>query len=280
METALSRDNTPIAYSRVGNGPALVFVDGALCYRASGPSGPLATQLASHFTVFTYDRRGRGQSGNTTPVTVEREVEDLAAVIDAAGGRAFVYGASSGAVLALEAAHRGLPITRLALYEPPFIVEGSRDPMPPDFFIRLNAALEQQRRGDAVKMFMKLVQVPAVFIVMMRFMPAWSKLTAVAHTLPYDITLVKDYQQGQPLPPSRWSGATSPTLVMDGGKSPAWLRNAARALADVLPQASYRTLPGQTHMIDAKAHVSPLVEFFAGRDVVQATAAGSLSRRG
>jgi pimeloyl-ACP methyl ester carboxylesterase len=279
METAISRDGTPIAYSRAGNGPALVFVDGALCYRASGPSGPLAARLASHFTVFTYDRRGRGESGNTAPFAVEREIEDLGAVISAAGGSAFVYGVSSGAVLALEAAHSGLPITRLALYEPPFIVDGSREPIPQDFFARLTTVLEQQRRGDAVKSFMKLVQVPAVFIIMMRVMPAWSKLTAVAHTLPYDITLVKDYQLGKPLPRFRWAGATSPTLVMDGGKSPAWLRNAARALTDVLPNASHRTLPGQTHMINAEAHMSPLVEFFRDSDVAQTTAASSLSRR-
>jgi pimeloyl-ACP methyl ester carboxylesterase len=262
METAISRDGTRIAYSRLGTGPALVFVDGALCYRASGPSGSLAEQLSTHFTVFTYDRRGRGESGNNGAAdSIAREIEDLEAVITAAGGSAFVYGVSSGAALAVEAAHRGLPITRLALYEPPFIVDSSRDPMPADFLVRLNTALQHGRRGDVVKMFMKLVQVPAVFIVMMRFMPAWSKLTAVAHTLPYDLAFVKDHQAGTPLSRSRWTGATVPTLVMDGGKSPAWLRNAARALAQVLPNARYRTLPGQTHMINAKAHVAPLVEF-------------------
>ena len=281
METAISRDGTPIAYSRVGRGPSLILVDGALCYRASGPSGPLAAQLADRFTVFTYDRRGRGESGNTTaPDSVGREVEDLGAVITAAGGSAVVYGVSSGAALALEAAHRGLPITRLALYEPPFIVDSSREPIPHDFLARLNTALEQRRRGDVVKMFMKLVQVPAVFIVLMRFMPAWSKLTAVAHTLPYDLAFVKDYQVGTPLPRSRWTGATAPTLVMDGGKSPAWLQNAAQALAQVLPNATHRTLPGQTHMINAKAHVSPLVEFFRDNEVAQTTVASSLSRRG
>jgi len=152
-------------------------------------------------------------------------------------------------------------MTRLAVYEPPFIVDSSREPMPADFLARLNTALDQGRRGDAVKMFMKLVQVPAVFIVLMRFMPAWSKLTAVAHTLPYDLAFVKDYQAGKPLPRSRWTGATTPTLVMDGGKSPAWIRNSARALAEVLPNASYRTLPGQTHIVNANAHVAPLVEF-------------------
>jgi len=268
METAISRDGTSIAYSRVGKGPALVFVDGALCYRASGPSGPLAAQLADHFTVFTYDRRGRGESGNNGAADpIAREVEDLEAVIKAAGGTAFVYGVSSGAALAVEAAHRGLPITRLALYEPPFIVDGSREPMPTDFLARLHTALGQGRRGDVVKMFMKLVQVPAVFILLMRFMPAWSKLTAVAHTLPYDLAFVKDYQAGKPLSRSRWTGATSPTLVMDGGKSPAWLRNAARALSEALPNASYRTLPGQTHMINAKAHVAPLVEFLGSTNM-------------
>ena len=261
--TAVSRDGTSIAYSRVGRGPALVLVDGALCYRASGPSGPLAAALADHFTVFTYDRRGRGESGNTPPFAIEREVEDLEAIIAAAGGRAFVYGVSSGAVLALEAAHRGAPIDKLALYEAPFIVDDSRAPMPYDFLARLNTAIASQRPGDAVKLFMKLVGVPRIFIALMRVMPAWSKLTAIAHTLPYDITLVKDYEQGRPLPRTQWTGATSPTLVMDGGKSPVWMRNAMRELAGVLPRATYRTVPGQTHMIKAQALVSPLVEFFA-----------------
>jgi hypothetical protein len=263
MSSVISKDGTRIAFSRVGAGPALILVDGALCYRASGPSGPLASALNSHFTVFTYDRRGRGESGNTSPYAIEREVEDLDALIGAAGGHAYVYGVSSGAVLALEAASRGARIDKLALYEAPFVVDNSREPIPGDFLARVHDALDRQRRGDAVRLFMKLVGVPGIFITMMRFMPAWSRLTAVAHTLPYDITLVKDHEQGKPLPRTQWAGATSPTLVMDGGKSPAWMRNAMRALADVLPRATYRTLPGQTHMINAKAHVAPLVEFFA-----------------
>jgi pimeloyl-ACP methyl ester carboxylesterase len=263
MLTAISKDGTPIAFSRTGSGPALIVVDGALCYRASGPSGPLATALADRFTVYTYDRRGRGESGNTMPYAVEREVEDLEAVISAAGGKAFVYGVSSGAALALEAADRGLPIARLALYEAPFIVDSSRAPIPPDFLDRVNAAIDRGRRGEAVTLFLKLVGVPGIFTILMRFTPAWSKLTAVAHTLPYDITLVKNHEEGKPLPRGQWACATSPTLVMDGGKSPAWMRNAMRSLAEVLPHATYRTLPGQTHMINAKAHLPALVEFFA-----------------
>src|ERR1700752_2671894 len=117
QNTVTSKDGTMIAYSQVGQGPTLILVDGALCYRQFGPSQDLAAKLASHFTVITYDRRGRGESGDTRPYAVEREVEDLDALIQAAGGSAFVVGISSGAALALEAANRGLAITKLALYE-------------------------------------------------------------------------------------------------------------------------------------------------------------------
>jgi pimeloyl-ACP methyl ester carboxylesterase len=264
MEKTVSRDGTRIAFDRSGQGPALILVDGALCYRASGPSGPLAAALARHFTVFTYDRRGRGDSGDRAPYAVDREVDDIEALIREAGGNAFLYGVSSGAALALEAASRGLPVSSLAMYEAPFIVDDSRPPITDEVMSRLDQALTAGRRGDAVKLFMKQVGVPAVFIALMRFMPAWSKLTAVAHTLPYDFTIVKDYQKGTPLPATPWAGATMPTLVMDGGKSPAWMRNAMRSLAAVLPNATYRTLEGQTHMIAAKAHVGPLVDFFSG----------------
>jgi pimeloyl-ACP methyl ester carboxylesterase len=262
MKKILSKDGTSIAVDKTGQGPALVFVDGAMCYRASGPSQPMAAALADHFTVYTYDRRGRGDSGDTSPYDVQREVDDLEAVINEAGGQAGVLGVSSGAALALEAASRGVAVRKLALYEAPFIVDATRPPLPDDFVARINAALGSGRRGDAVKMFMKVVGVPGIFITLMRVMPAWTKATAVAHTLPYDFAIVGPFQKGQPLPATRWSGATMPTLVMDGGKSPDWMRNATRALAGVVPHATYRTLAGQTHMIKPKALVPPLVEFF------------------
>ena len=261
MAKTLSRDGTPIAFSRTGSGPALIFVDGAMCYREQGPSLAVAAQLAPHFTVFTYDRRGRGESGDAAAHSVEREVEDLDALIREAGGTAFVYGVSSGAALALEAANRGLPITRLVLYEAPFIVDDTRTPMPSEFMARVQSALVAGDPGRAVKLFMGLVEVPSIFVLMMRLMPVWSKLTAVAHTLPYDIQLVQEHEQGKPLSRTRWAHATMPTLVMDGGKSPAWMRNAMRALTEALPNATYRTLPGQTHIIKAHAHVQPLIEF-------------------
>jgi pimeloyl-ACP methyl ester carboxylesterase len=263
MSTVTSRDGTRIAFDRAGTGPAVIFVDGALCYRASGPSAPVAALLSERFTVFTYDRRGRGDSGNMMPYAVDREIEDIAALIAEAGGTACLAGVSSGAVLALEAASRGLAVTRLALYEPPLVVDDTHPPIPSDFLTRLNEAVGSNRRSDAVRMFMKLVGVPAVFVGLMRFLPVWKKLASVAHTLPYDITIVKDYQQGTPLPASRWTGATMAALAIDGGKSPAWMRNGTRALAGVLPNAAYRTLPGQTHIVNAKALVPVLVDFLS-----------------
>jgi pimeloyl-ACP methyl ester carboxylesterase len=263
MTTTTSKDGTRIAFDKAGQGPAVIFVDGALCYRASGPSGAVASLLKERFTVFTYDRRGRGGSGNTLPYAIDREIEDIAALLDAAGGRAMLCGVSSGAVLALEAASRLSGVTRLALYEAPFIVDDTHAPLAPDFLTRLEHAVAENRRSDAVRMFLRLVGLPAFGVALMRLMPVWKTLTAVAHTLPYDITIVEPNQQGRPLTSARWSGATMPALAIDGGKSPAYMRHGMKALAAVLPQATYRTLPGQTHMVNAKVVVPVLEEFFA-----------------
>jgi pimeloyl-ACP methyl ester carboxylesterase len=263
MTTTTSRDGTRIAFDKAGQGPAVIFVDGALCYRASGPSAAVAALLRERFTVFTYDRRGRGDSGNALPYSVEREVEDVAALIQESGGSAMLFGVSSGAVLSLEAASRLPGVTKLALYEAPLIVDETHAPLPPDFHTRLEQAIAEDRRGDAVRMFLRLVGVPAFGVTVMRVMPVWKKLTAVAHTLPYDITIVEPNQKGKPVQSARWSGATMPALAIDGGKSPAWMRNGMKALAAALPRATYRTLPGQTHMVNAKVVVPVLEEFFA-----------------
>ncbi|HEY8597729.1 MAG TPA: alpha/beta hydrolase, partial [Thermomicrobiales bacterium] len=199
MNTVTSRDGTMIAFDKAGQGPAVIVVDGALCYRASGPSAPLARLLARDFTVYTYDRRGRGDSGDTAPYAVEREVEDLAALLAEAGGTAFVYGISSGAALALEAADRLPGITTLALYEAPFIVDDSRQPVPEDNLTRITALVAADRRSDAVRYFMRQVGAPGIVVALMRFMPVWSKLKAVAHTLPYDFAILDGNQVGKPL---------------------------------------------------------------------------------
>jgi pimeloyl-ACP methyl ester carboxylesterase len=263
MNTVHSTDGTAIAYQTCGEGPPLILVDGALCYRDMGPSRALAEVLAEHFTVITYDRRGRGESTDAAPYSVAREIDDLAALIAAAGGSAYVCGFSSGAVLALDAAARGLPITALALYEPPFIVDDSRPPAPGDYVEQLDTLLAASRRGDAVRFFMRQVGMPAPLVSLMRFTPAWGKLKRVAHTLPYDGEIMGDTQLGRPLPAGRWPGTKVKTLVIVGGKSPVFFHNGTRMLADLLPNAEHRVLEGQTHMVKAKALAPVLIDYFA-----------------
>lgn len=263
MLTVISKDGTTIAYDKIGNGPALILVDGALCYRASGPNGPLAQQLSQNFTVFIYDRRGRGDSNEKLPYSVEREVEDIEALINEAGESVFLYGISSGAALALEAASRISKIKKLALYEAPFIVDNSRPPVPDNYLEKLNELLRENRRGAMVKHFMrKGVGVPAFFVMMMQFMPVWSKLKSVAHTLPYDTILTVDYQKGKPLPDEAWNSITIPTLVISGSKSHTWMRNAMHSLANILPNAKYQTLEGQSHIVKPEVLAPMLVDFF------------------
>jgi pimeloyl-ACP methyl ester carboxylesterase len=263
MNTVESRDGTAIAFEKAGRGPALILVDGALCYRGAGPSKSVAAELSADFTVYTYDRRGRGESGDSAGYAVEREVEDLAALIEEAGGSARLCGFSSGAVLALEAANRGLGVQKLALYEPPFIVDHSRAPLPSDYAARLDRLLAADRRGDALRLFMGQVGMPKVLVALMRFMPAWSKLKSLAPTLRYDAAVMGDTQSGRALPAERWSAVSAPTLVIVGGKSPGWMQNGTRALAELLPNAERRSLEGQTHMVKAKPLAPLLTEFLA-----------------
>jgi pimeloyl-ACP methyl ester carboxylesterase len=271
MNTVQSADGTAIAFTKAGQGPPLILVDGALCSRSFGPMPKLAAELVPHFTVYTYDRRGRGASGDTPPYAPDREVDDLEALAAVAGedavagevGTVCVHGTSSGAALALEAAKRVPAIARLAVYEPPFIVDGTRSPMPDDYLPELRQLVAEGRRGDAVKMFLRFVGTPAIFTAVMPLTPAWSKLKAAAPTLPYDITLLQDHQRGEPLTAAQWAGVKPPTLVAAGGKSPAWMTNATRALADALPDARYQTLPGQNHMVRPQAIAPVLTAFFS-----------------
>jgi pimeloyl-ACP methyl ester carboxylesterase len=264
MKILYSNDGTVIAYEKAGSGPPLILVDGALCSRTNGPNGPLAVLLKQHFTVFTYDRRGRGDSGNHKTYDVEREIEDLSALIQVAGGSAFLYGISSGAALVLEAANRLSSIKKLALYEAPFVVDKSREPVPAGYLEQMEAFLASNNRSAAIKLFMrKGVGVPALIVALMPLMPAWSKLKAVAHTLPYDTLLTIDHQKGMTSTLNRWSTISVPTLVMVGGKSPAWMCNAMQSLAGVLPNSRLETLEGQTHIIKPAALVPVLRKYFS-----------------
>jgi pimeloyl-ACP methyl ester carboxylesterase len=264
MSAVRSADGTSIAFDRTGSGPPLIIVDGALCWRESGPATKLAAELADRFTVIAYDRRGRGESGDAATYAVAREVEDLAALIGAAGGRANVCGISSGGVLAMEAARAGAAIERLAVHEPPFVVDDSRPPAPSTYVAELNEHLAAGRRGAAVKRFMRLVGMPAVLRAAMPLFPGWRKLKGVAHTLPYDAACMGDTQSGKPLDPAHWGAVGVPTLVLVGGKSPAWMAHGTQNLADVLPSARRQVLEGQTHMVKPKVLAPALKRFFAG----------------
>ena len=268
-ERTTSRDGTVIAYGRTGAGPAIVIVDGAFVYRAIDQLPvDLAGMLAPRFTVAHYERRGRGESGDTPPYAVEREIEDLQAVIDAVGGSACVLGLSSGAVLALEAAAHGVAIDKLALYEPPFVVDDSRPPLPEDYVAHLDELIAAGRRGDAMEYALtRAVGLPEEDVRAMRAEPFFAAMEAVAHTAAYDGAIMADTMAGRPLPLQRWASVTIPTLVIVGEKSDAFWQHGTRALARGLPNAVHRTLDtqaDQAHAV-APAALAPLLdEFFAG----------------
>ena len=261
MNNVSSKDGTQIAFDRSGAGPALILVDGALCSRTFGPMGPLAALLAPHFTVYTYDRRGRGDSGDTLPFSVAREVEDIEALIAEAGGSAFVYGISSGAALALEAA-RQLPttITKLALYEPPYSLDADGIRRFKEYRTQLDELLAAGRGGDAVELFMRLVGAGDEGVAGMRQSPVWPLFEAVAPTLAYDAAALGDSS----VPTERAASVTMPTLVMAGGAAFPFIQQSAQVLAAALPHAQHRTLEGQTHEVAAEALAPVLEEFFAG----------------
>jgi pimeloyl-ACP methyl ester carboxylesterase len=256
MNQVASKDGTSIAFDQQGHGPAVILVSGGSVDRSS--NARLATLLAKDFTVFNYDRRGRGPSGDTPPYAVGREVEDIAAVAHAAGSTAYLFGSSSGAALALEAA-RHLPdqITKLALWEPPFILDPARRP-PADTAKIYRDLVAVGQRGDAAQYFMeKVVGMPPEFVAGARSQPWWPAQEALAHTLEYDATIMGDYS----LPEDRIKSITIPTIVLDGGASFEFIRETAAAVGKLLPNAQHQTLEGQTHNVDAAVLAPALAAF-------------------
>lgn len=256
----LSKDGTLIAFDQAGQGPALILVRGAFQYRAiDQPTAQLAALLAQQFTVFHYDRRGRGDSSDTQPYAVEREIEDLEALINEAGGSALVFGMSSGGALAFEAAARGLAITRLAMYEPPFNAGDEQARQAAEHYTReLSALLGEGRRGDAAAFAMTTWGAPAEAIAGMRQTLIWPLFEAVAPTLAYDNAIMGDGS----IPTERLASLTVPTLVVAGGASSAFMQNAAQAVAQTLPNAQFRILEGQTHDVAPQVLAPILEEFF------------------
>ncbi|MET9591851.1 alpha/beta hydrolase [Streptomyces sp. NPDC006516] len=263
----VSADGTEIAFEQSGLGPPVVLVASALADRSD--TTKLARLLAEHFTVINYDRRGRGASGDADAYAPEREIEDIAALVEHVGGSASLFGSSSGAVLALRAAAAGIGVDRLALYEPPFVVAEGDDGPPPDLAQQIALLLAEGRRSEAVTYFMTKVQgMPGIAVFCMKLMPKmWANLTELARTLPYDIAIMGDTQQGRPLDAEEWKGVAVPTRVLTGGKSPAAFQRAARALTEILPEADHRSLPGLNHgaVVMASKKLAPqVIEFIKG----------------
>ena len=246
---AVSADGTVIAFSAVGAGEPLIIVDGATAYPAVNPlNAEIAGLLAADFRTYTYDRRGRGQSTDTAPYAVAREIEDIAALIEVAGAPATVFGWSSGAVLALDAAAAGLPIRRVVAFEPPFVVDDSRPPLPADYVSRLDAAVADGRPGDAASLFLSAaVGLPADAVEGIRKSDFWPMMEAVAPTIAYDGRIMGTTMSGGPLPPSRWAALTAPTLVVHGKETFPFIAAGARALADLLPSATLLPVEGADH---------------------------------
>jgi pimeloyl-ACP methyl ester carboxylesterase len=260
MKKVISNDGTEIAYQTSGQGPAVLLVDGALCYQSFGPMTDLASLLRPHFTVYTYDRRGRGGSGDTRPYAVKREVEDIDALIHAAGGSAFVFGTSSGACLALEAAIAlGQKVRKLAMYEPPYQSGEDARQAWRDYLIQLGECLTTGRRGEAVVLFMQFVGTPAEQVEGMRQAPMWPMFEAVAPSLAYDAAAIGEERL---VPIKRADKVAAPVLVMNGTAIP-FMFETATALAKAIPHAEQRTLEGQRHDVDLKVLAPVLDEFFA-----------------
>jgi pimeloyl-ACP methyl ester carboxylesterase len=269
-----SKDGTSIAFERLGSGPAVILVGGGLVDPVTGRAGrwenaPLAAALAQRFTVYNYDRRGRGESGDTLPYAVHREIEDIQALIAEAGGSVHLYGISSGGALALEAAAAGIAIDRLAVYEVPYSVDDYAAQAWQEYVEQLDTALSEGRRGDAVALFMLLAGSSEDQVASARSSPMWPGLEAIAHTLAYDAACLGD---GRP-PTARLARITPPTLVATGGGSPdshvgempvGFYDQAADAIAASVPQAERQTIEGQTHVVDPGAMAAVLRRFFRG----------------
>jgi pimeloyl-ACP methyl ester carboxylesterase len=257
MPTTTSKDGTTIAFDRLGKGSSVVLISGGPNDRTS--NAPLAELLADHFTVLNYDRRGRGESGDAPDWAPDREYEDLSAVIAEAGGSAALIGNSGTGNIALEAAARGLPVTRLALWEPPYILEGARPPVPAEWGRRIDEFVAAGRPGDALQYWMtEIIGVPAEFIEPIRNEPFWLAMEPNAHMLSRDADLLRDFS----LPAERYAAITAPVLLLTGGSIP-WLSQGLRALVEALPNAELRTLPDQQHDITPDVLVAAVDDFLA-----------------
>ena len=262
MGKITSKDGTQIAYSKTGQGPALVLVDGAFCYRDYGVTPKLVPLLSSYFTVFSYDRRGRGESTDMKPYSVDREIEDLKGIVSVTNEIPFVYGISSGAALLLQSVDKGLIVKKIALFEPPYVVVNVNDIAPPeDAESELITLIGDGQKSSAVKYFMtKVMGIPAPIIFLFKLFrkSEWKKNESVAQTLSYDIALMGNYS----VPKELTSRINLPAIVIGGEKSPKNLLNAVKAVGQSIPDSRVSLLKGQSHNVSQEVLAPVLIQFF------------------
>ncbi|WP_202868453.1 alpha/beta fold hydrolase [Kribbella sindirgiensis] len=269
MSTVTSADGTTIDFDAYGEGRPLILIDGATAHRAVNPlNGEVGELLTDSFRTYAYDRRGRGASTDTAPYAIQREIEDLAALIETAsvesGGQpAILFGWSSGCLLALDAAAAGLPVAGLVLFEPPVVVDDVRPPLPSDYVEQLDAFVAEGRRDKAAELFMTAAaMMPAEAIPGMKQSPYWAPVEEVAHTIAYDGRIMGTTMSGNPLPADRWADVKVPVLVLYGDKTWPALSAGATAVAEHLPTATLRAIPGENHGTEA-ATLAPVLREFA-----------------
>lgn len=260
MNTVISKDGTRIAYKKNGTGPVVILVDGAFCSKEFGPMPKLAPFLTQNFTVFTYDRRARGESGDTKPYAIEREIEDIDALIQFAGGAVCLFGISSGAILAMHAAAYGLSVIKLALFEPPFVANPNKH-RTSNGNQQLSHLISEGKRGEACSFYLtKIIGAPFFIPFILRLTPNWTKMKANANSLPYDATICGDFQ----IPGDVVSRITIPVIVIDSNKSPHPLRNAAHEVHKAMPNSLQKTLNGKVHDAPPEVLAPELIQFFSG----------------
>ncbi|TDO60008.1 pimeloyl-ACP methyl ester carboxylesterase [Kribbella sp. VKM Ac-2571] len=264
MSTVTSADGTAIAFEAYGEGRPLILIDGATAHRAVNPvNGEVGKLLTDSFRTYAYDRRGRGESSDTAPYAIQREIEDIAALIEDAGQAAILFGWSSGSLLALDAAAAGLPVAGLVLFEPPVVVDDVRPPLPSDYVEQLDAFVAEGRRDKAAELFMTAAaMMPAEAIPGMKQSPYWAPVEEIAHTISYDGRIMGTTMSGNPLPADRWADVKVPVLVLYGDQTWPALSAGAQAVAEHLPTATLKAIPGENHGTEA-ATLAPVLREFA-----------------
>lgn len=264
MSTVTSADGTTIAFEAYGDGRPLILIDGATAHRAVNPLNDEVGQLLTdRFRTYAYDRRGRGASTDTAPYAIQREIEDIAALIEDAGQPAILFAWSSGGLLALDAAAAGLPVAGLVLFEPPVVVDDVRPPLPSDYVEQLDAFVAEGRRDKAAELFMTAAaMLPAEAVAGMKQSPYWAPVEEIAHTISYDGRIMGTTMSGNPLPSDRWADVKAPVLVLYGDKTWPALSAGAKAVAEHLPTATLKAIPGENHGTEA-ATLAPVLREFA-----------------